>query len=106
MLVAGAWGVLIVIYIAMVAGVWASVRLPFRSWLLPALVGGYLVVVQAGADAYSRYRYPIMPFIAFFGGIGAVRLAKAVTARRVPTTPRDTVGTAEVTGAGEDTWRG
>ena len=77
-LTAASWILLLVTYGATIVGAVACVRRPLRTWILPVFVLLYLVVASAGADAYCRFRYPLMPFIAMLGGLGA-----AVTVSRM-----------------------
>lgn len=73
-LTVAAWALLLVTFGITVVGTVVCLRRPVRTWVLPLLVAVYLVVASAGADAYSRFRYPVMPFIAMLGGLGAAAL--------------------------------
>lgn len=77
-LTAAAWILLLVTIVATIVGAVACLRKPLRTWILPVFVLLYLIVASAGADAYSRFRYPLMPFIAMLGGLGV-----AVTVTRM-----------------------
>lgn len=67
------WSILIsaAIYLGATFGEFLLLR--ERKWL-PALllivVVGYLVIVSAGAEAYSRFRIPIVPFLSVLAAVG------------------------------------
>lgn len=72
------WSTLLLglIYTGAAAGVAAFAR--DRRWLtlaFLAIVVGYLVAVSTGAQAESRFRIPILPFLAICSGAGLERLA-------------------------------
>ena len=69
---------LVVLYLLVVVGLWAAWREHrLRNCLLPLIVIFYLAVVSSGLDAYSRFRVPIMPFLALFAGLGAMAVVRA-----------------------------
>lgn len=78
--VVGAYGdlYLLVLYVLVVVGLWAAWREHrLRNCLLPLVVICYLAIVSSGLDAYSRFRLPIMPFLALLAGLGAMAVERA-----------------------------
>ncbi len=64
---------LVALYVLAAIGLfsaWRSRRL--RSCALPLIVIVYLVAISSAFGAYSRYRVPIMPFLALFAGLGVI----------------------------------
>jgi 4-amino-4-deoxy-L-arabinose transferase-like glycosyltransferase len=62
-----------------VAGVVLAVMcLPWRRWFMPLGVAIYLLAVSSGPEAYSRFRVPMVPFLAVFGGIAMAAFAKRI----------------------------
>jgi 4-amino-4-deoxy-L-arabinose transferase-like glycosyltransferase len=70
-LVAIAWVPYAATLLACAYGIWIALR--DRLWLavLPLAIGAYLIAVSAGVEAHARFRYPIMPFLVTFAGLGA-----------------------------------
>jgi hypothetical protein len=44
----------------------------------------YFIVVSAGPEAYSRFRVPIMPFLALYAGVGISALYARSAGSRCP----------------------
>jgi 4-amino-4-deoxy-L-arabinose transferase-like glycosyltransferase len=66
---------LLVLYVLVVVGLWVAWREHrLRNCLLPLIVIFYLAIVSSGLDAYSRFRVPIMPFLALLAGLGAMAI--------------------------------
>jgi hypothetical protein len=65
---------LFALYICLSVGLWRLFRTGGRQCRPAHLVLGclicYLLAVSAGPEAYSRFRVPLMPFLALYGGYG------------------------------------
>jgi len=65
------------LYVLAAVGLWAAWReRQLHNCLMPFVVILYLAVVSSGLDAYSRFRLPIMPFLALLAGLGAVAIVR------------------------------
>ena len=75
-------------------GLWRALTFPSwrRSLWVPLAFIAYFLVLSAGPEAYSRFRVPIVPFIAALAGVGwsAVLTGKAIRSQR-PETPAQPV---------------
>jgi 4-amino-4-deoxy-L-arabinose transferase-like glycosyltransferase len=68
-----AYGILylVALYVLVVVGLWSAWRSRrLRNCVLPLIASVYLVLISSGLGAYSRYRVPIMPFLALLAGVG------------------------------------
>ena len=79
------WSVLIsaAVYLGAAFGVVLLIR--ERRWLpalLPVALVGYLVLVSAGAEAYSRFRIPMIPFLSVLAAVGIGGIWEHLTATR------------------------
>lgn len=45
---------------------------PFHSFLF--MIIGYVIVISAGPEAYSRFRLPLMPLLCAYAGLGVFRI--------------------------------
>jgi 4-amino-4-deoxy-L-arabinose transferase-like glycosyltransferase len=96
------------IALAAVAGLVVVVRR--RDWLTLLVAGGlilYFLAFSAGADAYSRLRVPIMPFVALFAGAALAagaewRRPAAPASADLPDAPRQTESAARVASPARD----
>lgn len=69
---------LLALYLLVIRGVWAAWRENrLRSCVLPLIALFYVAIISSGLDAYSRFRLPIMPFLALLAGHGAQAIAEA-----------------------------
>ena len=74
---------LAVLYTLVVVGLWSAWRgHRLRNCLLPLIVIFYLAIVSSGLEAYSRFRVPIMPFLALLAGAGATAIVGHVRSDR------------------------
>ena len=74
---------LILLYIGFSVSVWKLLRtkaFPWRSHGVIWVVMLYFIVTSGG---YSRFRIPIMPFLAIYAGQGLSHIATALTRRKI-----------------------
>ncbi|MDQ3974569.1 MAG: glycosyltransferase family 39 protein [Actinomycetota bacterium] len=70
------WAILAVLYACALAGAVIAVRR--RRWAALAVLGAliaYFVLVSSGTEAFSRFRVPMVPYVAALGGCGAASVA-------------------------------
>lgn len=80
-LVSLAYTVPLAIFAAVGCGFWWQRNRPF-FWLL-ALVVGYMVGMSLGAEAYSRFRVPVLPLYAILAGGGIASVMDILRRRRL-----------------------
>ncbi|HXQ61910.1 MAG TPA: glycosyltransferase family 39 protein [Acidimicrobiales bacterium] len=60
-------------YALVLTGLWSAWRRHrLRYCVFPLIVIVYTIFVSSGSEAYSRFRVPIMPYVALLAGVGAL----------------------------------
>ncbi|MBW3578431.1 MAG: glycosyltransferase family 39 protein [Actinobacteria bacterium] len=63
---------LVMLYLLALLGTAGSARVgPRAAIAFLVLLAGYVIVISAGGEAYSRFRVPAVPFVALLGGYAA-----------------------------------
>jgi len=75
LLVAYSLAYLFGIYLLSAVGLWLAWRRHhLRNCVFPVMTIAYAIIVSSGEEAYSRFRMPIMPFLALIAAVGAAAL--------------------------------
>jgi 4-amino-4-deoxy-L-arabinose transferase-like glycosyltransferase len=63
------------LYLLSAFGLWLAWRRQcLRSCVFPIMAIAYTIIVSSGEEAYSRFRMPMMPFLALIAAVGATTL--------------------------------